>query len=306
MNALVKVPDLPRAPPVNIAAEQAVLGAILMNNEAFGRVSRFLEARHFCEDLHRRIYEVAGKLIEDGKVASPVTLKTFLGDHDLGGITVTQYLARLCSEAVTVLNCGDYAATLVDLFCQREIMMVAEDMSSLAACLPVGIRPSAVIDEISERLHKLREETATDEVSVSVADTMDELIERAVAASEGRHVPGMLTGLTDVDRTIGGGLRPGRLVVLAGRPGAGKTVLLTAIARRAAQKGAGVAIFSLEIDRDENLARMAANALAHKNHAPDYRDILTQALDAGQIEDLRVARDWLAKLPLELDCTGGI
>jgi len=69
-----------RVAPNNIDAEQALLGAILVNNDAYYRVSDFLEASHFFEELHRRIYEVATSLIKAGKVATPITMKTFLGD----------------------------------------------------------------------------------------------------------------------------------------------------------------------------------------------------------------------------------
>ncbi len=79
-----------RVAPNNIDAEQALLGAILVNNDAYYRVSDFLEPDHFFEDLHRRIYEIATTLIKSGKVATPITLKTFLGDQDLGGVTVSQ------------------------------------------------------------------------------------------------------------------------------------------------------------------------------------------------------------------------
>ena len=77
-----------RSPPHNLEAEQALLGAILVNNDAFDRVSDFLKPEHFVEEIHRRIYEIAGSLIRAGKLATPITLKTFLGDHDLGGVTV--------------------------------------------------------------------------------------------------------------------------------------------------------------------------------------------------------------------------
>src|ERR1700732_3651489 len=85
-----------RAPPHNIEAEQSLLGAILVNNEAFYRVSDFLEPKHFFETVHQAIFETAGQLIRMGKVASPVTLKTFFpADADLLGMTVSQYMARL-------------------------------------------------------------------------------------------------------------------------------------------------------------------------------------------------------------------
>src|SRR5215813_12629959 len=89
-----------RAAPHNIEVEQALLGAILVNNEAFYRVSDFLEPTHFYEPIHQQIYELSSQLIRAGKIASPVTLKTFLPtDFDLAGLNASQYLARLAAEA---------------------------------------------------------------------------------------------------------------------------------------------------------------------------------------------------------------
>src|ERR1700723_4549669 len=91
-----------RAPPHNIEAEQALLGAILVNNEAFYRVSDFLEPKHFFEPVHRRIYELAGGLVRANKLATPVTLKTFLpADFDIAGLSLNQYLARVPPRAAT-------------------------------------------------------------------------------------------------------------------------------------------------------------------------------------------------------------
>ena len=85
-----------RSAPHNIEAEQALLGAILVNNEAFYRVSDFLEPRHFFEPIHVAIYETSAALIRAGKVATPVTLKTFMpADFDVAGLTAPQYLAQI-------------------------------------------------------------------------------------------------------------------------------------------------------------------------------------------------------------------
>ncbi|HSB59975.1 MAG TPA: DnaB-like helicase N-terminal domain-containing protein, partial [Methyloceanibacter sp.] len=100
-NALIRplqpAPETPtfRAPPHNFEAEQALLGAILVNNEACDRVSSFLKAEHFFDALHGRIYDHAAKLIWAGKRATPITLKTFFqGDEPVGELTVPQYLGR--------------------------------------------------------------------------------------------------------------------------------------------------------------------------------------------------------------------
>src|SRR5271163_3878264 len=105
-----------RSAPHNIEAEQALLGAILVNNDAFYRVSDFLESKHFFEPIHQIIYETSGSLIRMGKVATPVTLKTFFpADIDILGMTVGQYLARLAAEATTIINGQDYGRTVYAL-----------------------------------------------------------------------------------------------------------------------------------------------------------------------------------------------
>src|SRR5882672_3837952 len=105
-----------RAVPQNIEVEQALIGAILVNNEAFYRVSDFLEPGQFFEPVHQKIFELAGSLIRANKVANPVTLKTFLpADLDIAGLTASQYLARLAAEATTVINAEDYGRTIYDL-----------------------------------------------------------------------------------------------------------------------------------------------------------------------------------------------
>src|SRR5258706_7055578 len=88
-----------RTAPHNIEAEQSLLGAILVNNEALYRVSDFLEPIHFFEPIHQQIFEIARSLIRTGKLASPVTLKTFLpADANIAGMTLPQYLDRLVAE----------------------------------------------------------------------------------------------------------------------------------------------------------------------------------------------------------------
>ena len=128
--------------PHNIEAEQALLGAILINNDAYDRVSDFLKPDHFSEELHRRIYDVASQLIRAGKVATPITLKTFLGEADLGGITIPQYLARLAAEATAIINTEDYGRTVYDLATRRDLILIGEDIVNGAYDAPVDITPS--------------------------------------------------------------------------------------------------------------------------------------------------------------------
>src|SRR6195952_6145937 len=118
-----------RSAPHNIEAEQSLLGAILVNNDAFYRVSDFLESKHYFEPIHQTIYETAGSLIRMGKVATPVTLKTFLpAETDIGGMTVGHYLARLAAEATTIINAQDYGRTVYELGLRRDLLRDGEEL----------------------------------------------------------------------------------------------------------------------------------------------------------------------------------
>src|SRR6188474_1651980 len=161
-NVLKLAPDpgtpVYRSAPHNIEAEQSLLGAILVNNDAFYRVSDFLEPKHFFEPLHQTIYETAGSLIRMGKVATPVTLKTFLpADADIGGMTVGQYLARLAAEATTIINAQDYGRTIYDLSLRRDLIHIGEDLVNEAYDSPVDSSPRQQIEEAEKRLYEIAE-----------------------------------------------------------------------------------------------------------------------------------------------------
>src|SRR5437588_10760652 len=163
IESLARVPEVVAAPPYrsaphNIEAEQALLGAILVNNEALYRVTDFLEPQHFFEPIHRQIYDIARTLIRTGKLASPVTLKTFLpADLDIAGLTLSQYLARLAAEATTIINAVDYGRTVYDLAIRRELIQIGEEMVNGAYDAPVDFAPREQIEEAERRLYDLAE-----------------------------------------------------------------------------------------------------------------------------------------------------
>src|SRR5256885_8309157 len=147
-----------RSAPHNIEAEQALLGAILANNDASCGVSNFLEPKHLLEPIHQTIYETAGSLIRMGKIATPVTLKTFLpAETDIGGMTVGQYLARLAAEATTIINAQDYGRTIYELALRRDLIRIGENMVNVAFDAPVDFAPRAQIEDAERRLYELAE-----------------------------------------------------------------------------------------------------------------------------------------------------
>src|SRR5580658_3160621 len=172
-----------RAAPHNIEAEQALLGAILVNNEAFYRVSDFLEPRHFFEPIHQKIYEVSTQLVRVGKTATPITLKTFLPpDIDVAGLTVSQYLARLAAEATTIINAEDYGRTIYDLALRRALIGIGEEMVNVAFDATVDDTPTAQIEEAEKRLIELAEKGRYDTGFHSFETALLNAIDMASAA----------------------------------------------------------------------------------------------------------------------------
>ena len=146
-----------RSAPHNLEAEQALLGAILVNNEAHDRVSSFLEPDHFYDPLHKQIYETASKLIASGKIANPVTLKTFFETAEPidASLTVPQYLGRLAVNATTIVNAREYGRTIHDLATRHSLILIAEDVVRAASDSPVDFDPRSQIAEALRRLDSL-------------------------------------------------------------------------------------------------------------------------------------------------------
>jgi replicative DNA helicase len=305
-----------RVAPNNIDAEQALLGAILVNNDAYYRVSDFLEPGHFFEDLHRRIYEVATTLIKAGKVATPITLKTFLGDQDLGGLTVSQYLARLAAEATTVINAEDYGRTIYDLAIRRNLIGIGEDMVNVAYDAPVESSPRDQIEEAERRLYELAETGRYDGGFQRFSDALTTAIDVAAAAyKRDGKLSGIATGLADLDRQMGG-LQPSDLVILAGRPGMGKTALATNIAFNIAQayqgekqpdgavktvNGGIVGFFSLEMSAEQ----LATRIIAEQSGVPSYK-IRRGDIREDEFYKITDAAREMQAIPFYIDQTGGI
>jgi replicative DNA helicase len=305
-----------RTPPSNLEAEQALLGAILVNNDAYYRVSDFLEAEHFIEDLHRRIYEVATSLIKAGKVATPITMKTFLGDQDLGGVTVSQYLARLAAEATTVINAEDYGRTIYDLAIRRSLINIGEDLVNTAFDAPVDSSPRDQIEEAERRLYSIAETGRTDGGFQRFSDALTAAIDMAAAAykREGA-LSGVSTGLIDLDKSLGG-LQPSDLIILAGRPAMGKTSLVTNIAFNIAKayraekqqdgslktvNGGIVGFFSLEMSAEQ----LATRIIAEQSGVPSYKIRRGDMREDDFYKITEAARE-MQSIPFYIDQTGGI
>ena len=316
---LPSVPAAPatRAPPANLEAEQALLGAILINNDAYDRVSDFLKAEHFIEEIHRRIYDIAGSLIRAGKVASPVTMKTFLGEHDLGGgVTVPQYLARLAVDATTIINAHDYGRTIHDLAVRRELIRIGEDVVNVAYDAPVDSTPRDQIEEAEKRLYQIAEGGKYGGGFLKFSDALKHAVDMAAKAYErDGHLSGVATGLNDLDHKMGG-LQASDLIIIAGRPGMGKTALATNIAFNIAKAWRGetkpdgtvesvnggiIGFFSLEMSAEQ----LATRIIAEQSGVPGYK-IRRGDITEHEFHLVTQAMRDMQAIPFYIDQTGGI
>ena len=308
---------LVRNAPHNLEAEQALLGAILVNNEAVDRVSGFLEPIHFYDPLHASIFETASKLIQMGKQATPITLRTFFETAEpIGEITVPMYLARLAAGATTIINARDYGQTIYDLAIRRQLILIGEDLVNTAYDSPVDNPPKEQIEEAEQRLFQIAEKGKYGGGFATFSSALVSALEMANNAYlRDGGLSGISTGLRDLDQQMGG-LQSSDLIVLAGRPSMGKTALATNIAFNIAKayqaekqtdgttkvlNGAVVGFFSLEMSGEQ----LATRILAEQAEVPSG-EIRRGKISEEQFRRLKTASAELAQIPLYIDQTGGI
>ncbi len=306
-----------RLAPHNVEAEQALLGAILLNNDAFYRVSDFLESVHFYEPVHRDIYDIAGRIIRAGKSADPTTIKTHLPEQLLPDVTMAQYLAKLAAEATTVLNAADYGQAIYDTAIRRNLILVGEEMVAVAYDgSDVEMTPNKQIEKVEGELFQLAEKGRYDGGFQNFSSALSASIQMAGEAYQrDGGLSGVATLLDDLDRQMGG-LQKSDLIILAGRPAMGKTSLATNIAFNVAKSWKGevtpdghqkttnggiVGFFSLEMSSEQLATRILA----------EQAEISSSDIRRGRIHDSQFSKlvdvsNMMSKLPLYIDDTGGI
>ncbi len=302
-----------RAPPVNYEAEQALLGAVLENNYAYERVADFLRPEHFADAPHGRIFEAIGKLIERGQQANAITLKSlFDQDEDLAEVGGAQYLSKLQSSTVTIINAADYGRTIYDLYLRRELIGLGEDVVNDAFEQDIEITAVDQIEAAEQKLYGLAEAGQTEGGLTTFKSAVIEAVEMAEAAlKRDSHVAGVSTGFRDLDKLLGG-LHDSDLIIVAARPSMGKTSLATNIAASAAmarrkEKGPDgtdveapqvVAFFSLEMSTEQLATRILSEA----------SEVRSDAMRRGEISDKQFSAVFdasraLYTLPLFIDDT---
>lgn len=262
-----EIASTPLELPHNIEAEQHLLGAILLNGAAIERVDDFLRPEHFYDALHAKIFELSQGLISSGKPATPVTLSPFFPDQQeiVPGLSISDYLGRLVTSATTLFNAREYGRLIYNLAARRRLIQVGTDLVESATDAGSGVSAADLIADAEAQLYSVVEKAeGTDATPISEA--FAQAIEAANAAYQaGGRLLGLSTGLVDFDEAIGG-LCPANLVILAGRPGMGKSALGMGIAMHAARseivnsdgevRAPVVHVYSLEMTGEEIASRL--------------------------------------------------
>ena len=306
--------DIPagRQLPANLEAEAAFLGAVLIDNRVLEDLTTQLQPAHFFAPIHARIFERVQVLIDRQMVVTPVTLKPYFeADEALAELGGTAYLAQLTSDGQGLLAPRELAQQIYDLALLRELVSVGRDLVEQALDTSEEVEPMRQVEAAEARLFEVAEGATAEKTSTSFRSASLEAIKLVEAAMQsGGGLSGKTTGLESIDRKTAG-LHNSDLIILAGRPGMGKTSLATNIAFNCAEEhlrhqaeggphryGAPVAFFSLEMSADQLATRILA----------EQAEVSSEALRSGKLnreefQQLSRASQRLAELPLFIDDT---
>ncbi len=312
-----------RLPPANGQAEAALLGALLANNKAYDRVSEFLAPEHFADPLHGRIFQAVARRIEAGQLADVITLRAeFEHSGLLDEVGGAAYLGQLLTAMVGIINAGEYGRAIHDAWLRRQLIEIGETVVNNAFGAEPELDGTHQIEAAEEHLFRLATDRGQDGGFVSFERALTEAIGIAERAfHRAGAVAGLTTGLRDLDKKTGG-MHPSDLLILAGRPGMGKTALATKIAfgaaralmqeareRDGARDGIGaevqpkgsVAIFSLEMSAEQLATRLLSEEARVSGERIRRGEIGQREFDRF----IQVSRE-LATLPLHIDDTPAI
>jgi replicative DNA helicase len=291
--------------PHSVPAEQALLGAILVNNRLLDELQGALLAEHFYVPLHAAVFEAAEKIINKGREAGPITVREALRGTLYDDEGLFPALSLMFEQAGLGSEVRSLAEVIHTTYMQRQLMAMGQGLGRQAAVAHRSEEVKEVLDGVSGELFRLAETGQGSTTVRGLREPLKDVIIRAEQArAEGSGIVGVTSGYVDLDALLGG-LQKSDLIILAARPSMGKTALALNIAQHAAQRkaggepnGAAVGVFSLEMSAEQLAARMLSGVAR----------IPSNKLTTGHLSrdeyDVLVARSGeLAELPLYIDDT---
>jgi len=303
--------------PANVEAEQALLGALLYDNGAYERLSDALQAQHFFEPFHGRLFAAIEAHIRRGQLADPTLIADqFQRDEAFQELGALRYLADLVDRAPPAARAADYARAIYDLALRRELIRIGGDIAQKADVGDPELTARDQIEAAEQQLYVLAETGGASTGFATLENALAGAVEMAAEAyNRDGGLAGLSTGLADLDRMLGG-LHPSDLVVLAARPSMGKSSLAMNIAFHVARHyaweprpdgtrktvdGGVVAFFSLEMSAEQ----LAMRLLAEITEVPSDK-IRKGEITAAEFGRIREGAAEIQDAPLFIDDTGGI
>ena len=291
-----------REAPMNIGAEQALLGAIISNNLALEKVENFLEPEHFSSKINGLIFKTLKKLISNDQVADLNTLKIFLENDDdfidNGGMS---YLLKISENSISIINSKQYGELIYDLFIRRKLINLGTNLINESYENFEEQDSNEIIENIESNLFNLTNDGETQKGPKQFDNILEDTIEYAEKAfKKSEDVVGLKTGLNDFDKKIGG-LHKSDLIIVAGRPSMGKTAFATNIAsnicnNKKSTKKTNVLFFSLEMSSEQLATRILSEISKISSEG-----IRTGNLSKNEFEKLIKSSENLKDLSLFID-----
>ena len=290
--------------PNNIEAEQAVIGSILVSNEIFDEINLILSSNNFYDPIHQKIFSAIENLIFRGMLANPITLKSYFEDEK-DDLNVPDYLVKVTKFSTSIRQALEYSKIIYDMFVRRELIKISENTIDTAKLNDLSTTGQDIIEDSEKLLYELAEKGSSYSSLISFDKALRQTIDMASAAYKNEEgIVGVPTGLRDLDDRLGG-LHKSDLIIIAGRPGMGKTALATNIAFNAAQKlqdsgkeKASVAFFSLEMSSEQLSTRILAEQSKIKSN-----DIRRGRISDEQFDRFLETSKNISELPLYIDET---
>ena len=288
--------QLRRIPPQSLDAEQSVLGGILLDNGALDRVIELIGPDDFYREAHRKIYRAMVSLSERSEPADLITLsETLRSRGELEVVGGAGYLAELTERVPTAANVGHHARIVREKAILRSLITAATEIATRGFESPDDV--SDVLDRAEQLILGISDRQVKpafvriDDLLTDTIRTIERLFEQKEA------VTGVSTGFADLD-AMTAGLQPSDLIIIAGRPSMGKTAFCLNIAANAAMKDVGVAVFSLEMAKEQLAMRMLCSEAR-----VDLARVRTGHLTDREFPKLAMAAGRLADAPIYIDDT---
>jgi replicative DNA helicase len=294
-----------KVPPHSIEAEQSLLGALLLDNQAFEKVADLVTGEDFYRDDHRRIWRHISRLVEQNKPADVVTLSESIeGSEDKDRTGGPAYLGALAQNTPSALHIRRYAELVRERSVQRRLAHVATGIAE-DALNPGGKDIGQMLDEAESKIFQIAESGARkNEGLIEIKPVLAKVFERIdhlYHRDNPSDVTGVPTGYTKLDQMTSG-LQPGDLVIIAGRPSMGKTALALNIAEHVAvDNGLPVAVFSMEMSSSQLAMRMLGSIARVDQHK-----MRTGRLNDKEWGDLSEAMGKLHETPIYIDEGGAL